>query len=79
MEPSTGFEPAQSDWKSDVLPLHHDGIYLFRGMLRDLGFARFPEPFVHAQGWQRKQDLNLCIWGPKSHAFPLGDSSVLCA
>ena len=77
MEPSTGLEPALSAWKAEVLPLHHDGIYLFLGMLRGFGFSRFPEPFVHAQGWQRKQELNLCIWESKSHAFPLGDSSVL--
>ena len=26
LEPSTGFEPALSAWKAEVLPLHHDGI-----------------------------------------------------
>ena len=62
MEPSTGFEPAPSAWKTEVLPLHHDGIYLFRGMLRGFGFSRFPEPFVHAQGWYKNSQNSFLPW-----------------
>ena len=62
MEPSTGFEPALSAWKAEALPLHHDGIYLFRGMLRGFGFSRFPEPFVHAQGWYKNSQNSFLPW-----------------
>lgn len=38
--------------------LRYYSIYLFRGMLRVFGFARFPEPFVLAQGWSIQRDSN---------------------
>lgn len=62
VEPSTGFEPALSAWKAEVLPLHHDGIkiartvscsgyliQLFRAFLCGLRFSlrRSPDEPIH--------------------------------
>ena len=57
LEPVTGFEPAQSDWKSDVLPLHNAGIVRAE---RDSNLAVFlcaedvfpetPSARIHADG-----------------------------
>lgn len=37
MEPLTGFEPALSAWKADVLPLHHNGIKI-ASIVSDTGY-----------------------------------------
>lgn len=57
LEPSTGFEPALSAWKAEVLPLHHDGIWyrkmdsnhllrLIRTVLHLLSYTGISKPFT---------------------------------